>query len=115
MPINYPSLAPNEYTELVVQFLADLMNVTIDLQDQAAFQQALQTYCDSLCPWLDPSDGPPNPRTIFSPLENCAFDQSGEHVTVVLSPEAEALFRAWLCRHQIGTTAGLHTAHTWDN
>jgi hypothetical protein len=100
---------------LVVQFLADLMRATLDHQDQAAFQRALQSYCDNLHPWLEPLDGPPNPRALFSLLERCAFDEAGEHITIVLSPEAEALFRAWLRRNQSASVAGLSTAHAWSN
>jgi hypothetical protein len=91
------------------------MQATIKHQDQSAFQQALQSYCDNLRPWLEPTDGPPNPRAIFSLLENCSFDETGEQVTVVLSPEAEAFFRAWLRRNQIASVAGLNTVHAWSN
>jgi len=115
MPLHHASPASPERTELVMQFLAELMNATMDLQDHTAFQQALQSYCDSLRPWLDPADGPPHPHALFSLLENCSFDESSENVTVVLSPEAKALFRAWLRRNQISETAGLHTAHAWEN
>lgn len=115
MPLHHAALTAPERTELVMQFLADLMNTTSDLKDQTAFQQALQSYCDSLRPWLGPADDPPHPRATFSLLEHCSFDASGENITVVLSPEAQALFRAWLRRHQIAETAGLHTAHVWDS
>lgn len=115
MSINHPTLSSDEHTDHIVQFLADLMRATNNLKDQTACQRALQSYCDSLHPWLEPSDGPLNPRAIFSLLENCALDESGEYITVVLSPEAKALFRAWLRRNQIAEQAGLHTAHAWDN
>ena len=102
-----PPLPPNPQTELVMQFLAELMQATMEHQDQAAFQQALQTYCDTLRPWLEPSDGPPNPRAIFSLLEHCEFDESGDQISVILSPEAEALFRAWLRRNKILNEGGI--------
>lgn len=38
---------------------------------------------------------------MFTLLEGYTFDETGENMTVVLSPEAEALFRAWLRRHKI--------------
>jgi hypothetical protein len=115
MSINSPSLSSEHPSDLVVQFLADLMRATLDHHDHAAFQRALQSYCDNLHPWLEPSDSPPNPRAIFSLLEGCAFDESGEHLTVVLAPEAQALFRAWLRRNQSWRDAGLTTAHAWSN
>lgn len=48
-------------------------------------------------------------------LEGCTFDETGDNVTVVLSPEAEAFFRAWLRRHKIWRDAGLNPAHTWSH
>jgi len=99
----------------MVRFLADLMEVTGDPKNQDDFQVSLQTYCDSLQPWRAPDDGPPNPRAVFSLLENYTFDETGEDMTVVLSPEAEALFRAWLRRHKVWSEAGLDTAHAWLN
>ena len=52
--------------DLIVRFLAELMQITGGPENQAGFQTALQTYCDSLRPWLDSGDGPPNPRAVFS-------------------------------------------------
>lgn len=101
--------------QLIVQFLADIMRATGTPDDQEAFQRSLQTYVDSLRPWLEPQDGPATPRALFTLIEKCAFDDSAETVTVVLSPEAEALFRAWQRRNKIAGTAGLHTAHAWSN
>ena len=101
--------------EYVVLFLAELMQVTGSPEKQEDFPAALQAYCDSLRPWLEPSDCPPNPRDAFSLLEECAFDTTGESVAVVLSPEAEAFFRAWLRRNKIWSDAGLNTAHAWSN
>jgi len=115
MSIHTPSLPPNHCTELVVQFLADLMQATMENQNQAAFQRTLQTYCDSLRPWLAPSDGPLNPRPIFSLLKGCTFDETGAQITVVLSPEAEALFRAWLRRNKVLNAGGFNTMHSWSN
>jgi hypothetical protein len=81
-----PSLPPNHRTELVVQFLAELMQATMEHQDQSAFQQALQTYCDTLRPWLEPRDGPPNPRAIFSLLNQTTRDwhRRNDWVTIIL-------------------------------
>ena len=101
--------------DLIVQFLADIMRSTVDAASPTAFQQALQTYCDSLRPWLEPKDSPLQPREVFSLLEHCTFDETGENVAVVLSPEAEALFRAWLRRNQICSKAGFNTAQAWSN
>jgi hypothetical protein len=109
------SIAEALRRDLIVRFLIELIQITGNLKNQADFQAALQTYCDSLHPWLEPSDGPLHPRAIFSLLEDCSFDETGEHIEVVLSPEAEALFRAWLRRNKIWSDAGLNTAHAWLN
>jgi len=101
--------------ELIVRFLAEILQIIDSPEKQEDFQAALQTYCDSLKPWLQPGDGPPNPRAAFSFLEECSFDETGENITVVLSPEAEALFRAWLRRNTIWSDTGLNTAHAWLN
>jgi hypothetical protein len=103
------------HRDYVVQFLAEIMQVTGLPSDQETFQHALQTYVDGLLPWLDPKDGPPAPRGQFTLIEKFEFEDAGENVAVVLSPEAEALFCAWLRRNKIASDAGLNTAHAWSN
>ena len=101
--------------QFVMQFLAEIMRATGTPRDQEIFQRALQTFVNGLRPWLAPHDGPTNPRALFTLIERCAFDETNDNITVVLSPEAEALFRAWLRRNKIASDAGLHTAHAWSN
>ena len=108
-------ISEEQRRELVVRFLAELMQITGVPHDQEAFQRSMQTYVDGLQPWLEPRDSPPSPRPIFSLLEDFSFDTTGEEVSVVLSPEAEALFKAWLRRNKIWSNAGLNTAHAWLN
>jgi hypothetical protein len=92
MSINSPFLPSDHSSELLVQFLADLLRATLDHHDHAAFQRALQSYCDTLRPWLEPSDSPPNPRAIFSLLAGCTFDETGDNVAVVLSQKPKHSF-----------------------
>ena len=115
MSILRPSHHPNHQTEQIVQFLAELMQATMEHQDQSAFQQALQTYCDNLRPWLEPTDGPPKPHSLFSLLDDCTFDVTGDNVIVVLSSKAEALFHAWLRRNQALWDTGVLNPHAWSN
>ena len=115
IPIKKTTPLPNNYRDLVVHFLAEVIRTTIDVENQAAFQRVLQTYWNILRPWLEPTDGPPNPRAVFSLLEDCSFDATGEQASVVLSPEAEALFKAWLRRNKVWSDAGLNTAYAWSN
>jgi|GEM_PF-2908645 len=115
-PANRPlPIAEEVRRDLVTRFLAELMQITGPPDQPAAFQTALQQYCDDLRPWLEPSDGPQYPRDSFSLLEHCSFDDSGENVTVILSAEAEAFFRAWLRRNKILHEGGFNTAHAWSN
>src|SRR5215471_5459819 len=72
-PINNTESAEERHREPVIHFLADLLRVTVDIKDPEAFQSALQTFCDDLCPWLEHTDCPPNPRAVFSLLEDCTF------------------------------------------
>ncbi len=109
------SIADEIPRDLIVQFLAEIMRSTGTPRNQKTFQLALQKYVDGLRPWLEPNDGPTHPQELFTLIEQAAFDESGENVTVVLSPEAEALFRAWLRRNKIASDAGLNTAHAWSN
>ncbi len=108
-------LSEERHRQFVIQFLAEIMRETDSLENQEAFQRSLQTYVDGLRPWLEPQDGPITPRALFTLIEQCAFDETNENITVVLSAEAEALFRAWLRRNKIASVAGLHTAHAWSN
>ena len=101
--------------ELIVQFLAELFQHTGLSTEQKHFHAALQAYCDSLRPWLEPHDGPSQPRAVFSVLEEYTVDATGENITVVLSPEGEALFRAWLRRNRIWSDAGLNNPYGWSN
>ena len=108
-------LSEKSLQELIIEFLAELMRATANVENKDTFQQVLQTYCDGLLPWLEPRDYPPNPRAVFSLLDNCTIDAMGENITVVLSPEAEAFFHAWLRRNKVLSDAGLNTAHAWSN
>ena len=114
-PINKTESAEELHRDFVIHFLADIMRLTADIKDPQAFQSALQKFCDDLCPWVEHQDCPPNLRAVFSLLEDCTFDASGEQMTVVLSPEAEALFRAWLRCNKILFEVGFNTAHAWSN
>ena len=98
-----------------MHFLAEIMRATGNPRDQDVFQQLLQTFVDGLRPWLELQDGPTTPRALFTLFEQCAFDETNDNITIVLSAEAEALFRAWLRRNKIASDAGLHTAHAWSN
>lgn len=91
--------------ELVVQFLAKWFQQTGAPAQQKHFQAVLQTYCDSFRLWLEPQNGPSQPRVVFSVLEEYTMDATGGNVPVVLSLEGATLFRAWLRRDKMWSDA----------
>src|SRR5215813_12725261 len=89
------------YRALFLEFLAELLNATSTTDTTEAFQRVVQTFCDDLRPWLTPTDVPPEPRAVFSLLDECCIDDITDVTTVQLSPEGEAFFRAWVRRQAV--------------
>ena len=114
-PLNTPDLPTELYQDLVTQFIAELMVVTQDEPTPEAFQRATQAYCEALRPWLEPRDCSTPPRQVFSLLEDCACDDDIDHLTVRLSPEGHAFFRAWLRRQSALVRAGAYPHKGWSN
>ncbi len=92
--------APAPHHALVMQFIAALLQRTLDCPTVAAHQQALQSFLDDLTPWINPVELPTllaQPFTLFAHL---AFTPNGdgddEDMTVALSPGGAIVFRAWL-------------------
>jgi hypothetical protein len=89
--------------------MAELMTVTQGATTDTAFQRALQGYVEELrsCQ-LNEQDAPSTPRPAFSLFTSCEVTKNGETANVVLSPEGEAVFRAWVCRQAVAsaTTRG---------
>jgi hypothetical protein len=109
MPISHDDAFSTVYHELLLHFLAEVLTVTQPAATPQAFQQALQSYCDELRPWVMPADVPPDARAVFSLLDDCTIDEVTDLTTVRLSPEGEAFFRAWVRRQAVLTRAGLMT------
>ena len=82
---------------LACKFMAELLERTIDIVDEAAHQQAVKAFLDDLCPCLHPADclDPSASFTVFSKIE---IDEDTEAVSVAFTPEGLAYFRAWLRR-----------------
>lgn len=97
------------YRELLLEFLAELLNATYTLEKPDAFQRAVQTFCDELHPWLTPEDIPTEPRAVFSLFADCTLNKETDLSTVELSPEGEAFFRAWVRRQAVLANAAVHT------
>jgi hypothetical protein len=100
---------------LLLEFLAELLNATHTADTPNAFHHAVQTFCEELRPWLTPGDGPPEPRAFFSLLTEGTLEEATDMMTVQLSPEGEAFFRAWVRRQAVQTETGrfygLHRGH----
>jgi len=77
------------------------MNETHTAATPAAFQCAVQAYCDGLRPWVLPSDIPSTPRASFSLFAAYQAGDGADAFAVELSSEGAAFFRAWLRRYGI--------------
>jgi hypothetical protein len=96
-------LLPALYHALLLEFLAELLNATHTADTPDAFPHAVQRFCEELRPWLMPGDMPPKPRAVFALLAECTMEEATDLLTVQLSPEGEALFRAWVRRQAVLT------------
>ena len=95
------------YHDLFLQFLAEVMAATTT--PGQALPRALQAYFDDLCPWVHPEEAPTDPRAVFPLFAEYALNEETDVITVRLSPEGEAFFRAWIRRQAILIEAGSQT------
>jgi hypothetical protein len=102
------------YSDLVLEFMAELMTVTHGATTDTAFQRALQGYVEELRPWLNEQDAPRTPRPVFSLFTSCEVTEDGETVNVVLSPEGEAVFRAWVRRQAVVSATARAQDPGWE-
>ena len=91
----------------VVQFIAELVQQTADLPTDNAHREALQAFCDRLLPWLEPLDAPPNSSGVFTLFEQFQLGEE-DTVSVALTPEGTAIFRAWLRQRGVEPIPGLN-------
>ena len=91
--------APAPQHALVMQFVAALLQRTLDCLTAEAHQQALQSFLDDLTPWINPVELPTllaQPFTLFDHLAVTPRGDDDENVWVALSPGGAIVFRAWL-------------------
>ena len=90
---------------LVVHFVGDLLQRTMDAPTAAAHQQALQGFLEELSPWVLSHELSTLLGLAFPLFDTCEFtptaDGTDEDVAVALSPQGEVIFRAWLRRRGI--------------
>jgi hypothetical protein len=90
---------------LVMHFIGDLLQRTMDAPTAAAHQQALQAFLEDLSPWVLPYELPTLLGPAFTLFDACEFtptaDGTDEDVAVALSPQGEVVFRAWLRRRGV--------------
>ena len=89
---------PAPHHALVMQFVAALLQRTLDCPTVAAHQQAFQGFLDDLTPWISPAELPTLLEQPFTLFDHLAFTPRGddEDVWVALSPGGKVVFRAWL-------------------
>jgi hypothetical protein len=102
------------YSDLVLEFMAELMTVTHGATTDTAFQRALQGYVEELRLWLNEQDAPSTPRPVFSLFTSCEVTEQGETINVVLSPEGEAVFRAWVRRQAVVSATACGQGTGWE-
>jgi hypothetical protein len=91
--------APAPHHALVMQFVAALLQRTLDCPTVEAHQHALQGFLDALTPWITPVELPTllaQPFTLFDDLAFTPRGDGDEDVQVALSPGGAIVFRAWL-------------------
>ena len=83
---------------LIMQFVAALLQRTLDCPTVEAHQHALQGFLDELTPWISPVDLPTLVQQPFALFDHLAFIPHGddEDIQVALSPGGKVVFRAWL-------------------
>ncbi len=96
---------------LLLEFLAELLNVTHTTDTPDALQEVVQTFCDDLRPWPTPTEAPQESCTVFSLFVEFSVDHATEMTTVQLSPEGEAFFRVWVRRQAVQ----IETGRRWDS
>lgn len=94
-----PQLSPKD--ELTMRFIVDLLGSAGPRPSEEELQASMQAFFEGLGPWLLPSDLtrpiPPN----FTLFRDFQTTEDGKYYRAALSPEGEALFRAWLRRQGI--------------
>jgi hypothetical protein len=89
---------------LVCRFVADVLERTMDIADDAARQRAVQAFVDDLRPWMPPVIGGARSHApLFSRME--IEDETGK-VSVAFTPEGLTCFRGWLRRQGLDPVLG---------
>ena len=89
---------------LACRFIAELLERTIDIMDDAAHQRAVQAFVDELRPWMSPVKSPVRSHApLFSSLE---VDEKSGQVTVHFTPQGLSCFHGWLRRRGLSPHMG---------
>ena len=84
---------------LVCRFVADLLEHTIDIAEEAAHQRAIQAFVDELQPWIIPvNDKCQTGTPLFTSMQ---INETTGEVAVKFTPEGLACFHGWLRRQGI--------------
>ena len=97
--------AEHWFSSLACRFMAELLDRTMDIVDDAAHQREVQAFLDELKPWLHLGDCPA-PRPEFTVFSSINMDQETEMVSIDFTPEGLAFFRAWLRRRGMDPVMG---------
>jgi len=101
--VDMTHVSPHPFNDLAIQFVGELFKCTIDAPTEEAHREALQAFCNSLFPWVDPADVPHPPHAVLTLLKEYHRDHHGI-AWIVLTQEGLALFRAWLRSRGVDST-----------
>ena len=90
---------------LAGRLMAERLERTLDIGDEAAHQQAVQAFLDDLRPCLHPGGGLA-PRATFSVCSKIEINPETEAVSVAFTLEGLTFFRAGLRRRGLDPVMG---------
>lgn len=90
---------------LAGRLMAERLERTLDIGDEAAHQQAVQAFLDDLRPCLHPGGGLA-PRATFSVCSKIEINPETNAVSVAFTPEGWAFLRAELRRRGLDPVMG---------
>ncbi len=89
---------------LVCRFVAEILDRTLTITDDAAHQKAVQAFVDELRPWMPSASVPIRSHApLFAKMD---LEQKTGQVDVELTPEGLMCFRGWLQRQGLNPMVG---------
>ena len=62
--VDMTSVSPHSFNDLAIQFVGELCQCTRVAPTEEAHREALQAFCNTLFPWIDPAEVPHPPHAL---------------------------------------------------